>query len=403
MAGSKIIGALEIGTSKISVLVAEVIDAYRLNIIGRATVANTGIKKGRIEDPRAVSRCLHEAIAEAEKVSGINLKSIYLSISGSHLQGRKQIGKAQISHMAKLVTEHDVNRANEEAKRHAIDEGRVYVQFMRNPYLIDGSPVDEPYSCKGSEIQANYWAVDADEGILKEPIQVINSFMVKVDEIFLGSIASAQSVATDDEKAAGLLVIDIGAGTTDYVLYHDRYVLQTGVFDIGGDHITNDLSIAFRIAWESAENIKIQHGKAIASGTSSEDWVWMMGDLSIGDRKLPLRSIQRIINSRLEELFMMVRRSVIDVIEQQDMQCKVVLCGGVTNMTSIETLASNVLKMPVTVGRNPDWLIPELQKPELSTVVGLLQFAFADASGDIKDEPKSKGGLLGKVSSFLTR
>jgi cell division protein FtsA len=402
MAVPQIIGALEIGTSKVAVLVAEIIDPFRLNIIGRSTMPVSGVKKGRIIDLKRTNTCVHHAITEAEKSAGVSLKSVYMAITGSHIVGEKQVGKAQVSHMAKIVTEYDVNRAQQEAKQRELPPGRVYVQFMRNPFEVDGIRVDEPYSVKGHELQANYWAVHADEAILKNQIQIVNSFMVKVEEVFLSSLASGRIVAKDDEKENGVLVLDIGAGTTDYALYSDGYVLRTGVIDVGGDHLTNDLSLALRIPWESAERIKIEQGKAIIKEDEDDEMVWMRGDLSIGDRKLSRRSIHKIIHARLDELFQLIKQDITPVLEDYKIRPSVVLTGGASQMTSIETLATQVLKMQVRIGRNPDWVISELQQPEMSTVIGLLQFAFSDVSGDLPEQPRQRS-FFSRFSGLLNR
>lgn len=390
MASPQIIGALEIGTSKVAVLVAEVIDPYRLNIIGRSVVETTGVKKGRIIDLKRTNACVHHAITSAEKNAGVNLKSVYMALSGSHIVGEKQVGKAQVSHMAKIVTEFDVNRAQQEAKRRELPPGRVYVQFMRNPFEVDGMRVDEPYSVKGHELQANYWAVHADEALLKHQIQIVNSFMVKVEEMFLGSLASGRVVAGDDEKETGVLVLDIGAGTTDYALYSDGYVLRTGVIDVGGDHITNDISLAMRIPWENAEQLKIEQGKAIVKDEEDDEMVWMRGDLSIGDRKLSRRTLHRIVNARVDELLQIVKHDITPALEEYKVKPSIILTGGSSRLTAIETLTTQILKMPVRLGRNPDWVISELQRPEMSAVIGLLQFAFTDVSGDLPEQPRQR-------------
>jgi cell division protein FtsA len=390
MAASQIIGAIEIGTSKVTVLVAEVIDPYRMNIIGHAVVPLKGLKKGRIYDIKSANSSVHQAIVEAEKKSGASVKSVYLALTGSHLQGEKHVGKAQVSHMAKVVTEYDVNRAQQDAKQRELPSGRVYVQFMRNPFEVDGMRVDEPYSVKGNELQANYWAVHGDESVIKSQIQILNGFVVKVEEMFLSSLASGRVVATDDEKENGVVILDIGAGTTDFALYSDGYVLRTGVVDVGGDHLTNDISIALRVPWENAERIKVEHAKALVKEEDDDEMIWMRGDLSIGDRKLSRRSIHKIINARLEELFQVILHDVKPAIDDYKIKPSVVITGGTSRIAGIETLASQTMKMPVRIGRNPDWVIADLQKPELSTVIGLIQFAFSDVSGDLPEQPRQK-------------
>jgi cell division protein FtsA len=400
MAASKIIGALEIGTSKVTVLVAEVMDSYRLNVIGSATVEGSGVKKGRIVFPPKTNAAVHQALTQAEKSAGVGIKSVYMALTGSHLVGEKQVGKAQITHMAKMVTEFDLNRAQQEAKQRQLPLGRVFVQFMRNPYEVDGVRVNEPYSVKGNELQANYWAVHADEALLKAQIQIINGFMIKVEEVFLSSLASGRVVASDDEKEQGVLVVDIGAGTTDYALYSGGYVLRTGVIDVGGDHVTNDLSMALCIPWENAERLKVEQGKTwIKDGEEDQD-IWMRGDLSIGDRKLSRNTIQRIIHARMDELLHMIRHDLTPVIEDFKLRPTVVFTGGASRITGLENLASQVLKMPVRLGKNPDWVVGALQRPEMSTVVGLLQFAFSDVSSDLPEQPRQRS-FFSRFSGLL--
>jgi cell division protein FtsA len=166
--------------------------------------------------------------------------------------------------------------------------------------------------------------------------------------------------------------------------------LRTGVIDVGGDHVTNDLAMALRIPWENAERIKLDQGKAIVKEDEEDQEVWMRGDLSIGDRKLSRNSIHRIVHARLEETLQLVRHDVAPVIEEFKMKCSVVLTGGASRMTGMETLAQQVLRLPARFGRNPDWVNGPLQRPDMSTVVGLLQFAFSDISSDLPEQPRQR-------------
>lgn len=402
MAASHYIGALDMGTAKVSILVAELSPPSKLKIIGRAMVPSRGIRKGRVLNVREATTCVHRAIREAEKSAGVNLKSLYMSISGSHLKGELQVGKAQVSHSARIVTDYDVGRAVEEAKRRDLGPDRVFVQYIRNPFLLDGKKVDEPYSLRGNEIQASFWAVHADARVLREQMQIVNSFVSRIDDIFLSSLVVGRVLTSEEQRQSGVLVLDIGAGTTDFVLYGDGYVLMTGVLDVGGDHITNDLSVAFKIPWESAERLKVDYGKATPVEGPADDWVWLRGDLSIGDRRFSKRAIQRVIHARMEELFQLVRRAILPVLEREDLRCSALMTGGVTRLTAIENLAGQVLKMPAASGRNPDWVINELQVPEMSNVLGQVQFALQDYSDSVSGSRKT-AGLFGKVKGFWSK
>jgi cell division protein FtsA len=397
-----IVGAIEIGTSKVVVLVAEVSEDRRMNIIGRGHSTNTGMKKGDIVDLRRVSDCTHAAILNAEKDAGEQIQRVYLSLSGAHLWGFRNTGVTAITSNDGVVTHEDINRAAQNAKGKALEHGEVYIQHLRTGFLLDGRPMDNPLDKVGDQLEVKYWHVVADAQSVSEHIEVINGFGLDVNDIVISSIASGSLLATDEEKRQGVLVVDIGQGTTDFVLYRGRRAVHTGVIPVGGDHVTNDLALGLRVKQNLAERLKLRSGKALVDKEDRTKTVPLIGDLNIGDSLLPLMSVNKIVHARLEELFIILKNKLGSALTRQNLPGGVILTGGVSRTPRIAELAETTLGVPVVTGECPDWVRDEeLRGPEFTTALGLLYNALHDREKPVAQPRKQRLGLLGKVHKLF--
>lgn len=403
MSRSKIVGAIEIGTSKVVVLVAEMSGGRSMNIIGRGQSTNSGMKKGEITDIRTVSDCTHAAIISAERSAGIKIEHVYLSLSGAHLWGFRHPGATTISSSGNVVTELEVRRAEENAKSKMLEPGEVYIHHIKNGFLLDGKPVENPLARQGSHLEVQYWHVVADEKKVRDPIMVINGFGLDVNDIVVSSLASGSLLATDEEKRQGVLVVDIGKGTTDYVLYRGRRAVQTGVIPVGGDHVTNDLSLGLRVKTKFAEGLKKRAAKAMVQKEDRNEKVPLVGDLSIGDSFHSQLSINKITHARLEELFIILKNKLGSALTRQSLPCGVILTGGVSKTPLIADLAEITLDVQVSLGQSPVWVrLPELREPEYATVLGLLFNALHDQRAEEQGRSaKPEGRWLKKVAGLF--
>lgn len=404
MSRSKIVGAIEIGTSKVVVLVAEMLDGRAMNIIGRGQSTNLGMKKGEIVDIRSVSDCTHAAILSAERSAGVQIGHVYLSLSGGHLSGFRHPGATSISSSGNVVTPLDVRRAVDNAKSKALEPGRVYIHHIQNGFILDGKPVENPHSRQGAHLEVQYWHVTADEQKVKDHIMVINGFGLDVDDIVVSSLASGSLLATDEEKRQGVLVVDIGKGTTDYVLYRGRRAVQTGVIPVGGDHVTNDLGLGLRVKTKFAEGLKKRSAKALVQKEDRNEKVPLVGDLSIGDSFHSLLTINKITHARLEELFIILKNKLGSALSRQNLPGGVILTGGVSHTPLIADLAEVTLDVPVVLGQSPDWVRHrELRDPEYAAVLGLLYNALHDQQPEVTGQPagRPEGRWLKKVSRIF--
>ena len=329
-------------------------------------------------DFRKVATSVHAAIADAEKMSGTTVDSVYLAQSGSHLKGRMLQGSSYVSSSDNRVTSHDLERASEEAQRRQAEEGRNYVHFVRTPILLDGQVRDDPVGMHGKKVDLSYWAIDGEEQAMRSAIHVISNYNIEVSDLIVSSIASATMVSGPDLRRAGVLVIDLGAGVTDFVLYRQGFVAFSGVVPVGGDHITGDLSIGLRILERYAEKLKLEHGKASPDPNDEKEDVWMVGDRTIGDRSVSRKAISDIIHVRVVELFEIICKELGDLLDPEELKGGILLTGGGSQLPGIEQVASKVLGMPVRKAGFPSGIAPELAQPENATVMGLLHYGLQD-------------------------
>lgn len=398
---SKIIGAVEIGTSKAKALVGEVSEDGSLSIVGMASRPNEGMRKGEIVDFRKAAAAVHAALEEAEKMSGTTVDSVYLAQTGAHLNGQMLRGSAFVASSDNRVAVDDLNRASSEAKMRQPETGRSYVHHVRTPIVLDQKVVDDPVGMLGKKIDVGYWSIDGDDQAIRSALHVISNYSLEVDDLILSSIASATMVAGPDLRRAGSLVIDLGAGVTDLVVYRQGYVAYTGVIPVGGDHVTGDLSMGLRILEPYAEKLKIEHGKASPDPSDDGEDIWIIGNKTIGDRSVSRRAISDVIHVRVVELFEIIRKELGSLLDEKELRGGILLTGGASKMPGIEQVASKVLGLPVRKAGFPPGIEPELAQPENATVMGLLHYGMHDHNlpGQKRDEAQT--GFLGKLASTL--
>lgn len=403
MSGNSVIGAIEIGTSKVAVLVGEVVNGRHLNIIGLGESTSMGVKKGEIVDLRSASDCTHAAILAAEKSAGCSIDGVYLAIAGTHLEGFANGGVVTVENADNWVEASDLERAATNAKNKALPSGRVYIHHIKSGYILDGRPVQNPVGMQGSRLEANYWHIHADERKVADQLHVINGFGLEVEDMVVSGIASGCMVATEEEKQAGVLVVDIGCGATSYVLYRNKHIVRTGVIPLGGDHFTNDLSLGLRISYKHAESLKHRYGKAVIDRADRHESVMLVGDLMIGDRPIPRLAIYKILHARSDELFMILKNKLGSLLSSQHLPGGVILTGGGSRLQEMDTLAEGVLGVPVRKGRNPEWVSnAQLRDPEFSCVLGLLYYGLsAQRLDDRQPAAARSGGWIRKMTGIF--
>jgi len=397
----RVVAALEIGSSRMRALVGEVFPDQSLNIIGRAEVDSVGIAKGRIQNFRQASDRLGELIERAESGAGVTIDSVYLALAGAHLEGASHPAVTRVRDPSNRVSPRDLQRVDREAKSKELAAGRVYIHFIRNSYRLDGRRVEDPVGMTAEEVGVTYWLLHGGEKAVSEHIHLVNSQSLKVADVIVSSVASACMVASAEEKRAGCLTVDIGAGTTDYALYEHGSIVRTGSIPVGGGHLTNDLTVGLRVLPDAAEELKCERGAAVTEPGDRGETVHLYGDLTIGDKAIDLSSLNRILEVRLEELFELIRDECGES-RLREGSSGVLLTGGTSRLAKVDTLAERVLGIPARVASHPDWVAEELQGPESSTVLGVLHYALeAEADRQAAQARRRGPGRVGRFSRFL--
>jgi cell division protein FtsA len=302
------------------------------------------------------------------------------------------------------VVEPDIVRACANAKHNALPPGRVYIHHVLSGYFLDGKYAENPLALIGTQLEAQYWHVHGDEVRVSNHLRMINGLGMQVQDMILSSIASASLLATDNEKQQGVLVIDIGAGTTDYCLYRRGRIVRTGVVPVGGDHFTNDLSLGLRINAQQAEKLKVREGRAVVDKTDKNETVMLVGDLSIGDRPLPRLAIARVLHARAEELFMIIKNRLGSLVSPQNLPGGVIVTGGGSRLFGLLDCAHATLGVEARDARSADWLTdPELRQPEYACVLGLLYYGLRGQQAAAAKQARTRTGFIDRLAGALFR
>lgn len=387
------IGAVEIGTSKITVLIGEY-TGRELAIIGHGECSSRGIIKGTVVDYKAASESTHSALEQAERDAGEKIELVFLAQTGGHLEGFYNEATVNVKAADNMIDRDDIRTVCELARSKELPEGRMVVHHIRRPFRVDGRLVPtSPENLVGQRLEVGYWTVHGQEQRLADNIHVIRGFNLEVRELVLASLASGHMVTTPEERQNGVLAVDIGAGTTDFVLYRDGVPHTTGVVPVGGTHLTNDLSIGLRLTEGQAEKLKLRFGRAHVNPRDKGEKVWLDGNFAIGDRQFPRHAIEQITAARTWELLEVVRKKLGNAFSAEACAAGVVLTGGTAKLSGMAEVAAKVFGVPAHLGETPTWVAENLRDPGYHTALGLLYYGV-NAQGDRTIGARRETGLL---------
>lgn len=397
----RIVGAVEIGTSKIAVLVGEIARGRSLNIIGVGLAQSRGVMKGEVVDYKAVCEATHHALEMAESKAGTRLDEVWLAQTGGHLDGFYNEASVNVQSSDNTVSLLDIERVCALAQQKELPSGRSRIHAIRRPYQLDGRAVPDPEHLTGSRLDVGYWMVHGQESKVSDNIHVVGGYHLEVRELVLSALASGSLLTTAEERQHGALVLDIGKGVTDYVLYRDGHVMATGVLPVGGDHLTNDLALGLRVTTLQAEALKLRWGRGVQQTRDKSEKVWLNGDMSFGDRQLPKVAIEMITAARTQEIMEVIQHKLGTRYSPEHCGAGIVLTGGTSKLPGIADAASKVFGLPARCGEAPSWVKDELKDPMFSTVLGIYQFGLR-AAHEHAAPKRDKGGLLGSLAKMFS-
>ena len=260
---SSVIVGLEVGTSKICAVVGEVNDAGGLSIIGVGQARSRGVRKGEIIDAAIGTEDIRNAVVEAEQMADVEVRSVYLGVSGGHLRGFNNRGVHPVVSADREITDEDVQDAVKNAKAINLPAENHVVHVIRQHFRVDGQDgIQNPVGMLGAKVEVDVHVVHGNFNRLQNPIRAVKSLQLEVEDIVFNGLASSLALLSSEQKELGALVIDLGGGTTEYVVCADGIVKHTGLLAVGGDHISNDLAYGLKVPLSRAERLKIEHGSA---------------------------------------------------------------------------------------------------------------------------------------------
>ncbi len=399
-----LIVGLDIGTSKVVAIVGEITENDEIEIIGIGSHPSRGLKKGVVVNIESTIQSIQRAVEEAELMAGCEIHSVYAGIAGSHIRSINSHGIVAIRD--EEVTPGDVERVIDAARAVAIPADQKMLHVLPQEFIIDNQEgILEPVGMSGVRLEAKVHIVTGAVSAAQNIIKCVRRCGLEVDDIILEQLASSYSVLTDDEKALGVCLVDIGGGTTDIAVFTDGSIRHTAVIPIAGDQVTNDIAVALRTPTQYAEEIKLKFGCALTQIANPNETIEVPG---VGDRRprrLARQTLAEVVEPRYDELFTLIQAELRRSGFEDLIASGIVLTGGSSKMEGVVELAEEVFHMPVRLGMPHDvrGLADVVRNPIHATGVGLLIYGHQQRFAKRSALPGGKGvkGIWSRMKSWF--
>ncbi len=395
---STIVG-IDIGTTKVCALVARIEEDERIRVLGVGIEPSQGMRKGAVVDLAAASRAITHAIDKAERTSGLEINSALVTLAGSQIQSMNNRGVAGVS--GRAIVPDDIGRAMDAARAVQIPHDQEVIHVIQRNFSVDGQEgVRSPLGMHGYRLEVEAHIITASAAAVENLRQSVLGSGVQVTQFVLNPLAAGEVVITDSEREMGVVVCDIGGGTTDLAIYIEGDVWHTAVLSVGGDHITSDIAHGLRLPTDEAESIKKQHGNAAYQQVAAEEYFTVQSFGEDGPMRVRRQDLSHIIGARTEEIFSMVLQEIKRSGYDGLLPAGLVLTGGGSMLPGVRSVASDTLNMPVRIGK-PDNLVgmvDQLHSPAFAASVGLLKWAVL--MNEIAFQPGRGRRLNGGVFNY---
>lgn len=378
--GELIVG-LDIGTTKICAVAGEV-RGDKVDIIGVGTHPSVGLKKGVVVNIESTVESIRQAVSEAEEMAGCEIHNVCVGIAGSHIKGFNSPGIVGIKR--REIKQDDIDRVVDAARAVNISQNQEIIHVLPQEFMVDDhTGIQDPLGMTGVRLVTNVHIVTGDATSVHNLVMCCNRSGLKVADIVLESLASSYAVLSHEEMDLGVALLDIGGGTSDLAIFSGGTIKHTFELGLGGNNLSNDLSVGLRTPLQEAERLKNQYGCALASMIDRDQIIEVP---SVGDRtprKVSQKVLGEILEPRIEEMLILLNQQIIDSTLKDRINSGVVITGGTALLANIIDLAEQIFDMPVRIGypRNindgPEFIL----KPQFATGVGLVLYASKNASG----------------------
>jgi cell division protein FtsA len=364
---------LDIGTSKVVAVVAELTPEGQLEIVGMGSHESRGLKKGVVVNIESTVTAIQRALEEAELMADCKITRVFTGIAGSHIRSFNSTGMVAVKD--KEVSAIDVDRAIETARAMPIPTDQQVLHILTQEFIVDGQDgVREPLGMSGVRLEVKVHIVTGAVSAAQNIVKCVRRCGLEVNDLVLQPLASSLAVLTEDEKELGVCLVDIGGGTTDIAVFREGAIRHTAVVPIAGDQITNDIAMALRTPTSDAEELKIRYGCALRQLADSDEMVEVPGVGDRPSRQLSRQVLAEVVEPRVEELYSLVHKVLRESGYEELLSSGVVLTGGSSVMQGMVELGEEIFHMPVRLGipRYSGGLSDVIRSPRYATVVGLL-------------------------------
>lgn len=410
MSKTRIVGALEIGSSKVTTLISQIITdpnslEVSVNVVGAASVESKGIKKGQIVDIDEAVEVIVSSIEAAERMAGYNLESAYVALGGASVHSQNSRGVVAVSDQNGEITQNDVDRAIEAASAVSLPASREIVHVKPREFVVDGETgIKDATGMSGVRLEVDTHIISAGSAAIKNIKKAVNEVGIKIESLVFSGLASSEAVLSPTEKELGCVLIDIGGGTTSITVFIDGALSYSGVIPIGAKNVTNDLAIGLRVSLETAEKIKISLSTKKKKDIDESDELDLEGIGVTEIRKISKKTLlEGIIRPRLNEIFTMVRLEL----EREGLANRIpsgaIITGGGAETEGVLDSAKRTMSLPVRIGvpKEVTGLVDDIMTPAFATPIGLLcygarQIPQENLTSFAKKLKLPSAGFLGK-------
>ena len=400
-----LIVGLDIGTTKVAALVAELQPDGALEMLGMGSHESKGLKKGVVVNIEETVAGIQRALEEAELMADCKIQRVLTGIAGSHIRSFNSTGMVAIKD--REVSALDVERAVETAKAVNIPTDQQILHVLRQEFIIDGQEdVREPIGMSGVRLEVKVHIVTGAVSAAQNIVKCVRRCGLEVNDLILQPLASARAVLSDDERELGVCLVDVGGGTTDLAVFTHGAIRHTAVIPIAGSQITSDIAMALRTPTAEAEALKLRHGVALRQLADPNEMIEVPGIGERAPRALSRQTLAEVIEPRVEELYQMVQKVLHDSGNEQLLSSGIVLTGGSSVMQGMVELGEEIFHMPVRMGvpRYAGGLADVVRNPRFATAVGLLLEGVSQVQqGRISRQDGSVRAVLARMREWFQR
>lgn len=411
MARDSYLTGIDVGSYAVRVVVAKYEAASgQVVLMGVGESAMEGMQKGVVTDVEEAVASVSRALDVAERISGVPVERAYVSINGVHITSQSSRGVIAVSRADGEITADDVVRVVNAAQAISLPNNREILHVLPQDYVVDGQErIHDPVGMTGVRLEVDAHIVDGSAPFIKNLAKVVNQAGVHVEDFVFSPLASAAAVLSKRQRELGVVLVDLGAGTTSLAVYEENVLLHTAVLPLGGGHITNDVAIGLRTSIDVAETIKKEHGTALPDAVKQSERIVIETEENQDEESVSRQEVATIIRARLDEIFSLVDRELKNISRSGLLPAGVVFTGGGARLTGVIDIAKEKLRLPAKVGQASDFggIVERASGPSYAVALGLIRWALEQeqhAKGrslSLPDVRKSVGKVREWFKSFL--